>query len=116
MDKQTLELLQTMLTGIKKVQELAGNFTNADEFKNHSIANHAVILNFISVSDAVKKIDESAKAQITTIQWDEFDYLEKKVADVRFTLDLDLAWELIHTKVPRLKAALNNCLNKYGQI
>lgn len=112
MKKNNLDNLQIILQGAQKILSLTKDINSAEELKQHAIAGDAVIINFVSIIDSVKQIDNELRKELPFISWNEFEYFEKELADIRFTFNMDLAWKLITTKLPELENLLKNYIEK----
>jgi uncharacterized protein with HEPN domain len=112
MNRTDLEHLKQIVTGAQKIIDFSAEIHSAEDLKSHSIAGDAIILNFVSIMDAVKKTSPEIRAEIKMINWEEFCTLEKEIADIRFGFNMDLSFEIIKNKLPDLLLILTNYLNK----
>ncbi len=114
-DKNKIYLNQ-IIEAAQKILKLTTGFKDAQALKEHEIASDAVIFNFAGMIDAVNKLDKTIKEVLLEVQWNQFAYFEKQIADIRFQFDMEAAWEIIQTKLPHLIRIIQNYLETQKKI
>jgi uncharacterized protein with HEPN domain len=72
----------------------------------------AVILNFIILGEAIKKLPPAIIAEYPDIPWKEFAGMRDRLVHDYFQVDAEIVWETIRQDLPLLSTAIKDLLKK----
>ena len=101
--------LSDIIDAIDRVEEYTDGFAFGDFTKDQKTFD-AVIRNLEVIGEAVKAIPDSIRVHEPDIDW-------RKIAGIRdvliheyFGVDSDIVWDVVQTKLPKLKSACKRLL------
>ena len=83
-------------------------------FRSGSLAVDGVLFNLMTIGEAAKHIPPEVRAQAPAINWSAIGRFRDFVVHHYFSLDMDKVWEIVHTDLPPLKAAVAQLLQETG--
>ena len=103
--------LEDILDCLEKIEKYTEDFSY-EEFKNDDLRQDGVIRNLEIIGEAVKKLPMDIRDNNPELEW-------KKIAGLRdilihdyFGVDLEIIWDIIENKIPKLKNKVNEILNE----
>ena len=82
---------------------------------NDEMVQDAVIRNFISIGEAVKRLDDAVKAKAPEVDWRGAAGFRDILAHWYDKVELDEVWEVIIQDLPILKAVVERLLTDYPE-
>ena len=83
-----------------------------NQFKVDDKTSSAVIRKFEIIGEATKNIPDVFKNQYPEIPWKDVAGMRDKLIHAYSEVDLKLVWTTIHQRLPKLKSAIENLLEK----
>ncbi len=83
-----------------------------EDFAKDRKTREAVILNFVILGEAVKKLPPAVTEQYPDIPWKEFAGMRDKMVHGYFSISTMILWETIRNDLPPLALAVRNLLGK----
>ncbi len=106
--------LNHILNSINNIEKSTKNITK-DKFKKNIDLQDAIIRRIEVIGEAVKNISQEIKNKYPQIEW-------KKIAGTRdilihayFNVDLDLTWDVVENKLPKLKKQIKIILKELAK-
>jgi len=81
-----------------------------DEFYNNKEKQYAIIRALEIVGEAVKNLDRDFKSKYKIIPWKEISGMRDKLIHGYFGIKIELVWETVKYKIPKLKEQINKIL------
>ena len=97
-----VELLKDILESANRIQRYVGSLTLA-EFMADTQAQDAIVRNLSIIGEAVKNLSAEFREQHQEVEWARIAGLRDKLVHDYFSLDWDILWDVVRTKIPTLK-------------
>lgn len=109
---------RTSLHYLHDIHEAAGRIKkytagmSPEEFSADNKTQDAVIRNFEIIGEASKNIPQDLKDRYPAVEWRQVAGLRDVMAHRYYRVDLDILWEIIHTKIPALRREIGKILRE----
>ena len=97
--------IDDMLAAIAKIERFTGSLSY-EAFSKDELVQDAVIRNLEVIGEAAKKLPPEAKRRAPEIAWPKIAGLRDILIHAYFGIDLRIVWDIVESKLPELKAAL----------
>jgi uncharacterized protein with HEPN domain len=97
-----VELLKDILESPNRIQRYVGTFTLAG-FMTDTQAQDAVVRNLSIIGEAVKNLSAEFREEHQEVEWAKIAGLRDKLVHDYFSLDWDILWDVVRTKIPTLR-------------
>ena len=104
--------LQDCLYAINHIEEYTSNIESADELLNDSKTYDAVLMNFMVIAEACKRISAELQTRHPQVAWQGVRRFRNYIAHDYFGMDIDIVWQSLITELPKLKADLLRILEE----
>lgn len=101
--------LANILSSIEKIQNYTRSITY-DELIEDGRTLDAVIHNFYIIGEATKQIPETIRIKYSQVEWKKIAGLRDIIAHAYFSLNTQIIWSIIQTKLEPLKGAVEAIL------
>jgi len=85
-----------------------------EQLQNDRKTREAIILNFVVIGEAIKKIPQEIIDQYQDIPWTEFAGMRDKMVHGYFQISPTIIWETIHHDLAPLSSVVTILLREYG--
>ena len=109
-ERQDLDWISDMKEAIARVEEYTAGI-DYQEFLDDKKTQDAVVLNIGIIGEAVKKLSGEFKRLNKDIEWKVIAGMRDKLVHDYFGVNLDILWDVVESKLPELKAKLEQ-MNK----
>lgn len=103
--------LTDIITSIDKIKKYTHSL-NYDEFVEEEKTLDAVSHNLMIIGEATKKISSEIRVKYPQIEWQKISGLRDFIAHVYFSINTEIIWNVIETKLDELKACIEEILTK----
>jgi len=86
-----------------KIQKFFTGLKNADEFNSNEMIFDAVLMNLITIGEAVSRINDELKVENDNVEWQKIKSLRNLIAHNYFGVDAEEIWEIINGDIAELK-------------
>jgi len=107
--RKTKVYIQDILKSCKKIIDYSKN-TDYNDFKDNEMLQDAIIRNLEIIGEAVKNIPLEIKDNYSNIEWRKIAWLRDILIHDYFGVDLEIVWNIIKTKIPKLKITMEDIL------
>ena len=108
---------QSYLADVRTASDKVLVFTagmNRDSFFADDKTYHAVIHCLLIVGEAVKHIPDHVRHEMPEIEWRKIAGMPDWLAHVYFSVNSDILWDVIQTKIPELLQSINAFSGRAG--
>lgn len=100
-----------ILEAIRKIKRYTENI-NFEEFADNELIQDGVVRNLEIIGEAVKNIPEDVKRDNPDVEWRKIAELRDILIHAYFGIDVEVVWDIVKNKVPKLKEKVENILSK----
>ena len=100
-----------ILEAIRKIKRYTENI-NFEEFADNELIQDGVVRNLEIIGEAVKNIPEDVKRDNPDVEWRKIAGLRDILIHAYFGIDVEVVWDIVKNKVPKLKEKVENILSK----
>jgi len=100
-----------ILEAIRKIKRYTENI-NFEEFADNELIQDGVVRNLEIIGEAVKNIPEDVKRDNPDVEWRKIAGLRDILIHAYFGVDVEVVWDIVKNKVPKLKEKIENILSK----
>ena len=111
MSKNYKVYLQDITQAITKIEKYTKNLSFT-EFRKNELIIDAVVRNLEIIGEAAKRMPDETKQKAANIEWKKIAGLRDILIHEYFGVDLEIVWDIIKNKLPKLKRRLNQILKK----
>jgi len=113
MPREYKAYLNDILEAIRKIEKYTDNLS-FDDFIEDELIQDGVVRNLEIVGEAVKNIPEEIKNKNPEIEWQKIAGLRDILIHAYFGIDVDIVWNIVKKKIPKLKKEILEVLSKLG--
>ena len=103
--------VEEVLYAIRHIEEYVKDIPSLDELLADSRTYDAVMMNFILIGEACKRLPKALKTANPQIDWKGINGYRNYIAHEYFGVDEHIVWGAITVEVPQLKAEMTSLLN-----
>ena len=96
--------LEDVLDASANVAEFVGTMT-LDEFRSDKKTLHAVVRDLEVIGEAVKQVPTEVRELHAQIPWQRIAGLRDILIHHYFEIDIDIVWDIVQNKLPRIEGA-----------
>jgi uncharacterized protein with HEPN domain len=96
------------------VEEFTAGLTG-ESFSRNPLAFHATVRNLEIIGEAAKRLPEEAMARMSEVDWSGAARFRDVIAHRYFSLDPEVVWNIVETKIPTLCLAASRLLGELKQ-
>ena len=111
MSKNYRVYLQDINEAIAKIEKYTRNLTFT-QFKNNELVIDGVVRNLEIIGEAAKKLPNQVKEKTPDVEWKKIAGLRDILIHEYFGVDLEIIWDIIKNKLPKLKERINQTLKE----
>lgn len=97
--------LKDILNSIRKIKNYTNQMTQT-ELSEDELALDAVVYNLQIIGEATKNIPEDIRDRQTHIEWKKMIALRNIITHAYFSIDDEIVWDIIHTKLDPLQTSI----------
>lgn len=102
--------LEDCIYAISHIEEYTQNIFSADDLFADTKTYDAVLMNFVIIAEACKRMSEDIQQRNSDIPWQSIRGFRNYIAHDYFGLDIDMIWQSITIELPKLKAAFSETI------
>ena len=100
--RRDIDLLRDILESATRIQRYVDRLTLA-EFMADTQAQDAVVRNLSIIGEAVKNLSADMRERNPQVEWAKIAGLRDRLVHDYFSLDWDILWDVVRSKIPALK-------------
>ena len=119
MSREFKAYLKDILESIQKIEKYTKELS-FNKFASDDLVQDGVVRNLEIIGEAVKNIPDEIKNKKTEIDWRKIAGLRDILVHAYFGIDVDIVWDIIKNKIPKLKIEIilmlseTSYLSRYG--
>jgi uncharacterized protein with HEPN domain len=102
--------LESIIEATDRIIEYTSGINSADDFNNDYRNFDATMMNFVVIGEMVDKLSNDFKKKHNKIEWIKIKGFRNIVAHDYFGIDAEEVWQIIKSKIPKLKADIQGLL------
>ena len=106
--------IEEVLYAIKHIEEYVKGISSLDDLLADSRTYDAVMMNFILIGEACKRLPGTLKTANPQIDWKGINGYRNYIAHEYFGVDEHIVWGAIKAEVPQLKSEMTSLLSASG--
>ena len=114
MPRDPVVYLQDILEAVRRVREYTEGLDREDFVVDHRTSD-AVLRNLEIIGEAAKRVPDTMRAMSPEIEWRKIAGMRDLLAHVYFEVDLDIAWDVVESKLSPLYSAVEAMLARLGE-
>lgn len=103
--------IEEVLYAIRHIQEYTASISSLEELLTDTKTYDAVLMNFILIGEACKRLPSELKASIPQIDWKGINGYRNYIAHEYFGVDQQVVWSSLKVELPKLKAEMERLLS-----
>ncbi len=103
--------LKDILTAFESIEDFVKGL-DLEEFKADDKTLSAVIRKLEIIGEATKQLSEELRSKYPDIPWKEMAGMRDRLIHFYFGVDYKLVWETVKTRIPKIKALIENVYNR----
>ena len=105
MSREFKAYLKDILESIQKIEKYTTDLS-FNNFASNDLVMDGVVRNLEIIGEAVKNIPDEIKNKENNIDWRKIAGLRDILIHAYFGIDIDIVWDIIKNKIPKLKAEI----------
>ncbi|MBE9223591.1 DUF86 domain-containing protein [Cyanobacterium stanieri LEGE 03274] len=102
--------LRDIITSIDKIKKYTLNLTYEELLEDEKTL-ESVVYNLMIIGEATKKIPSAIRIKYSYIEWQKIAGLRDFIAHAYFSININIVWNVIHTKLDDLKLCVQQIIN-----
>lgn len=102
--------LTDIITSIDKIKKYTFNLTYEELLEDEKTI-ESVVYNLMIIGEATKKISPEIRIKYSHIEWQKIAGLRDFIAHAYFSININIVWNVIHTKLDDLKFCVQEIIN-----
>ena len=111
MPREYKAYLKDILEAIHKIERYTENI-GFEEFVSNELVQDGVVRNLEIIGEAAKNIPEDIKREYPDVEWRKIAGLRDILIHAYFGIDVEIVWDIVKNKVPKLKEKIEEILSK----
>jgi len=111
MPREYKAYLKDILEAIHKIERYTENIS-FEEFVNNELVQDGVVRNLEIIGEAAKNIPGDIKREYPDVEWRKIAGLRDILIHAYFGIDVEIVWDIVKNKVPKLKEKIEEILSK----
>jgi len=107
--RKTKVYIKDILKSCEKIMDYSKD-KNYNDFKDNEMLQDAIIINLEIIGEAVKNIPSEIRDNYSNIEWRKIAGLRDVLINDYFGVDLEIVWNIIENKIPKLKITMEDIL------
>lgn len=111
MDNKDIAVLKKMLQHTRAILNYCKDCRNLADFEANAMRVEATVFNLMQIGELAKKsLSDEAKAQITTIPWQQIYGLRNRIVHGYAGVNMKIVWDTVAYDIPELHKELKSIL------
>ena len=111
MPREYKAYLKDILEAVYKIERYTENI-GFEEFVSNELVQDGVVRNLEIIGEAAKNIPEDIKREYPDVEWRKIAGLRDILIHAYFGIDVEIVWDIVKNKVPKLKEKIEEILSK----
>lgn len=103
--------IEEVLYAIRHIQEYTANISSLEELLSNTMTYDAVMMNFILIGEACKRLPKELKASVPQVDWKGINGYRNYIAHEYFGVDQGVVWSSLKVELPKLKSEMERLLH-----
>lgn len=103
--------IEEVFYAIGHIEKYLANILSIEDLLDNTMAYDAVMMNFILIGEACKRLSDKFKSENAQIDWGGINSYRNFIAHEYFGVDEKIVWRTIKIELPKLKKALQDIIN-----